>query len=512
MPCENSVDYRFWWGACLNRLKIPRLAALLLSTFFAVPASAADHYARDIQFTPERGSLAAAIEGDMLVVGAGEGWAGALQSAGRVYVYGRGPLGWVLRQELVAPDPAAADHFGSTVALEGDTLVVGAPSHRHTANPNIFAGAYVFRLVNDAWQFEQELLPSDLNSYQWLGFFGGSVSLDQGTIAIGAHGTVQFDEGVYIFGRHTAGAWVEQAKLQVLNQDIAVGRSVALSGDRLVTTAGSMTHSFIRSGGVWSYEGPVGWGEQVALDDDLAMVSHSRSATPTITFYRQQGGAWSVQQVIETPVGARPPNGRLDTPIAFLGDRMAFGVPDSPADGGQIQVYERVGGVWVHRQTFTLPQPDPFTSFGAPVAFSPQNLIGGGSSLLNIYSLSSGRFTPVTPCRVFDTRFDQPPLPLRNGVGRAWIVSGTCGIPASARSVAANVTITQASGPGHLVFHAANQLVPGTSTLSFGAGQTRANNATLALGGDGTAELRAFPAIAASGSVHVILDVSGYFE
>ena len=150
--------------------------------------------------------------------------------------------------------------------------------------------------------------------------------------------------------------------------------------------------------------------------------------------------------------------------------------------------------------------------FGAPVALSPGNFVAGASSFVNVYSLASGRFTPVVPCRVFDTRLDAPPLPLLNGIARAWIVRDRCGIPATARSVTANVTITQANASGNLVFYPANQSVPGTNTVSFSAGQTRANNATLALGGDGAADLRVLPTIAGGGSVHVILDVSGYFE
>ena len=239
-----------------------------------------------------------------------------------VVVRWAGPCGrsWWRRIPRLAP-------FSATRSHDGDTLVVAAPTHRHTGNPNVFAGAYVFRQIAGTWQFEQELLPSDLASFQGSGFYGYSVAVNEGTIAVGAAGTVQFDEGVYLFVRNLPGLWVEQAKLQVANEDIAVGKSVALSGNRLVTTAGLMTHSFVRSGSTWTYEGPLGWGGQVALDGDLAMVSYTRMAIPAVTFYRWQGNAWSVEQVIETPVGARPPTGRLDTPIAFLGDRMAFRRP-----------------------------------------------------------------------------------------------------------------------------------------------------------------------------------------
>ena len=121
-------------------------------------------------------------------------------------------------------------------------------------------------------------------------------------------------------------------------------------------------------------------------------------------------------------------------------------------------------------------------------------------------------FNTVVPCRVMDTRL--PPgsyggPALAAGSERAVTIAGTCGIPSTARSISANVTVTGATAAGYLAAVAGGSGPTSTSTINFPAGKTRANNATIALGPGGTLLLRAgMP----SGSVNVILDVSGYYE
>ena len=91
------------------------------------------------------------------------------------------------------------------------------------------------------------------------------------------------------------------------------------------------------------------------------------------------------------------------------------------------------------------------------------------------------------------------------------MITGQCGVPASARSVSVNVTITQPTADGHLTAFASGASLPQTSLINFRAGQTRANNAILALGALGDATV--FCGIPSpSGAVHVILDVNGYYQ
>jgi Bacterial Ig domain len=121
-------------------------------------------------------------------------------------------------------------------------------------------------------------------------------------------------------------------------------------------------------------------------------------------------------------------------------------------------------------------------------------------------------FFTVQPCRVLDTRnADQGPA--FGFEDRVVTLAGKCNVPITARAVAVNLTVTQPTGAGFLTLHADGTTPPGTSTINFSAGQTRANNAVTALSAAGDGTLRIFAAVQGqSPSVQVILDVNGYFE
>ncbi len=117
-------------------------------------------------------------------------------------------------------------------------------------------------------------------------------------------------------------------------------------------------------------------------------------------------------------------------------------------------------------------------------------------------------FYTLQPCRLLDTRlpvgsYGGPAVP---AAGKRVVVAvgPRCGIPATARAISLNVTAVTPSAPGYLSFS------PGTSVLNFTTGQTRANNAVVILpsSGLGTLALRN----SSTASVHVVIDVNGYFE
>ena len=120
-------------------------------------------------------------------------------------------------------------------------------------------------------------------------------------------------------------------------------------------------------------------------------------------------------------------------------------------------------------------------------------------------------FQSLAPCRVVDTRSASlgGPAPLAAGVSRPFQVAGACSVPAGVTVVSANVTVTQATAAGDVVVHAYGTPVPITPQVSFAAGRTRANNAILALDGNGAVSARAGMA---SGTVHLIIDVNGTFD
>ncbi len=134
---------------------------------------------------------------------------------------------------------------------------------------------------------------------------------------------------------------------------------------------------------------------------------------------------------------------------------------------------------------------------------------------------SPGFFT-VPPCRVLDTRNESGPLPaaLDRHLRRYLQVPARCGIPFSARSVSANVTVVQPTAPGHLRLWPADTDIPGTSVINFSTGQVRANNAILPLAAapadpadvDRSGQILIEPFLAGGGTVHVVIDVNGFFQ
>ena len=116
-----------------------------------------------------------------------------------------------LQQKLTASDGGGGDLLGSSVAIDGDTLVVGAQGD------DAFRGAvYVFQRVNDSWTQTAKLTASDGVADDYL---GTSVAIDGDTIVVGAWrddvGTNANQGSVYTFARTGAAARTETAKLTV---------------------------------------------------------------------------------------------------------------------------------------------------------------------------------------------------------------------------------------------------------------------------------------------------------
>lgn len=121
-------------------------------------------------------------------------------------------------------------------------------------------------------------------------------------------------------------------------------------------------------------------------------------------------------------------------------------------------------------------------------------------------------FFTVAPCRLVDTRepagpLQGPALPAK--AGRIFTLVGKCGIPATARALSVNLAVTQPTVGGNVRLYPAGTALPGVSSINYSANQTRSNNAIVFL--DANGRLAAF-ANQSSGSVHLILDVNGYFE
>lgn len=155
------------------------------------------------------------------------------------------------------------------------------------------------------------------------------------------------------------------------------------------------------------------------------------------------------------------------------------------------------------------------TSGLAPGAYAVLLRISNGSGLVESLPSALALFPPaatdyytVSPCRLLDTRTGPA---LLSGVTRLVTLGGACGIPANARALAVNVTAISGTAAGTLVLFPGNYPVPGTSTVSFRAGATHANNAIVPLSTDGTGKLAMLATVLGNGAVHAAVDVVGYF-
>jgi uncharacterized repeat protein (TIGR01451 family) len=117
----------------------------------------------------------------------------------------------------------------------------------------------------------------------------------------------------------------------------------------------------------------------------------------------------------------------------------------------------------------------------------------------------------LPPCRVIDTRGGAP---LGGGVmqgqeTRSFAVAGLCGIPVTAKAISVNLAVTQPTVAGNVRLFPTGLALPTISSINYVAGQTRSNNAIVPLSALG--ELSAFVG-QTSGTVHLVIDVNGYFQ
>jgi len=206
-----------------------------------------------------------AVSGDTAAVAAPN--ANALGAdSGAVYVFVRSGTTWSQQAKITPADGTVNDAFGHSLALEGDTLVVGADQHTGAA-PNSGV-AYVFARSGTTWSQQGELAASDAAAND---AFGKSVSLSGGMVVVGA--SQRSDAGAasgaaYLFGR--AGVtWSQRAKLTAgdasplanFGQSVAISHGVVLvgaSGDNGIGTASGSAYVFLRQDSVWVQTQKVG--------------------------------------------------------------------------------------------------------------------------------------------------------------------------------------------------------------------------------------------------------------
>ncbi|MGH9937809.1 MAG: FG-GAP repeat protein, partial [Blastocatellia bacterium] len=292
--------------------------------------------------------LAVALDADTLAVGAPRDAFGAATNQGSVYVFTRSGAAWTLQQKLFANDGARGDEFGVAVALIGDMLVVGAhqDDDDNDINPNQ-GSAYVFTRAGASWTQQQKLLAND---GQIEDRFGSAVALSGKTIAVGAPldrvGLKSRQGSVYLFTLSSA-RWIQQQQLTA------------------------------NDGAADSY-----FGVAIALGDDTLIVGSSSS---NVGANNQQGAAyvfaragdfWTQQQKLLANDGVAAD--RFGSSVALDGDTVVIGAASKSIDGnggkGAAYIFARNGAVWTQQQRLTASDAE---TFGYAVALSGDTALIG---------------------------------------------------------------------------------------------------------------------------------------
>ncbi|MGB0581083.1 MAG: family 16 glycoside hydrolase, partial [Limisphaerales bacterium] len=250
-----------------------------------------------------------AISGNTAVVGApgedsaatnvnGDGADNTASEAGAAYVYVKTGDVWTFQAYLKPRNAEAGDMFGSSVAISGDLIVVGAPMEDSRAtgvngnrsdNSEVASGAaYVFNRSGTSWRQRAYLKASNTEGGD---LFGSSVAIAGNTIVVGAPNEDSSDNTIdgnqlentasaagaaYVFTRNS-GVWSQQAYLKADNieSNDRFGSAVAVDGDTVVVsslledsastgvgadglnnnaTDSGAAYVFFRVGGVWSQQ------------------------------------------------------------------------------------------------------------------------------------------------------------------------------------------------------------------------------------------------------------------
>jgi len=286
------------------------------------------------------------------------------------------PLAWAMDPEargvLLASDGEFDELFGSSIAVDGDTALIG--SSWDDDNGEFSGSAYVFTRVHGVWIEQAKLLPSDGVPH---GVFSYSVALDGDTAVVGALRSGSGWGAAYVFTRE-GDLWTEQAKLLPADgtRNAYLGHSVALDGDTVIVgapdwnfyLAPGSAYVFTRTGGVWTEQAKLEvagiqpghkFGHEVALDGDTAIVSAfgvGPDYQGAAYVFTRTNGLWSQQTKLRSsPVAV---NDYFGFGVALEGDTAIIGAPRDETNGdssGAVYVFTRTGSVWT-QQDKLLPQ------------------------------------------------------------------------------------------------------------------------------------------------------------
>ena len=336
------------------------------------------------------------VDKDTLVLGAPDDLE-AGPFAGAVYVFGRKGQSWKLEAKLLGPDTSGFREFGEAVAISGDTIVVGAPFDGPEGESR--GAAYVYTRKGNAWSLQTRLTPSDPAPNQ---LFGDAVAIDGDTIVVGAFldSVAAPNAGAaYVFERASK-TWTQRAKLTAsdASEFAFFGAALAIEGKNIVVGSpiAGTAYVFAPRGQTWVQQAILrpydespstynAFGASVALDGSTIVVGAplegtGAPGTGAVYTFQKQGSTWTAQPKL---VGSDlEGNDEFGTAVAVEGKHIAVGAPYHGASNtGAVFVFEKHGAKWQQSQEFTA---DPTTAFlGAAVALNKNALVAGAPAFVD---------------------------------------------------------------------------------------------------------------------------------
>ncbi len=298
-----------------------------------------------------------AIDGDTAVVGA---W-NDNGNKGAAYVFVQTGTTWSQQQELTAADGASGDAFGYSVAVSGNTALIGAVGKAGSGAASSQGYAYAFARTGNTWAQQQEFTSPDGVANDC---FGCTVAVRGGTALVGAPGKFSGMGAAYAVVNQ-GGTWQQQQEFSGQAAGEAFGFSVALSPDATTAIIGGYGansetgHAYVltTNGSTWSQQAVLvatgglpqdRFGYSVAADTDTALIgAYGHGGTGAAYIFTRSAGVWS-QQVSPLLAADGAANDSFGYSVALAGGTAVVGAYEKGGTlgPGAAYVFTNSGGTW----------------------------------------------------------------------------------------------------------------------------------------------------------------------
>lgn len=294
---------------------------------------------------------------------------------------------WNLEAELTGDSPTDSDQFGWSIALDGDTLVVGARRADETDVLQNRGAAYIFSRSEGVWTQEARLKLSDPDVWPPV-YFGHAVAISGDTVIVSAWNNSVIEPpgaaALYSYTR-SGGVWSLHQKVTV--SGTLVGSSVAISGNLMMAgEGGGGVYTFERGGTGWNaiqaLPGSSSFGSTLVLDGSFALIgapfeSISGVSVGAVHVYERSNRIWTKKQSLNAVDWAF--DDQFGSQIAMAGDTIFIGArgdDDIEFNSGSVYVFRPLLGEWHHRQTLKATDPCLGQLFGVVAASAEFAIIG----------------------------------------------------------------------------------------------------------------------------------------